>query len=1141
MAAAPTAVPSSSSSSSVSLWTYDVFLSFRGEDTRKNFTSHLYAALVRKGIETFKDDEKLQRGELISEALEKAIKESKFSVIIFSRNYANSRWCLQELALIMEECCREKHHVQKVFPVFLTGVDPLDVQHQKGSFGEPFREHEKRFSPEMVGRWRSALSAAAQLSGSGWSLTDFGLMATHTVIPSSSDCGWNYDVILNYKEDEETGNNFASNLYASLERANFKTFLKDHHENSKRGEQMISEELKKRIKESRCAIIIFSRNYASSRRCLEELALIMDCRKNLGQRVIPVFLMGVEGSDVRRQKGSFEEPFRKHQECFEGEVVERWRSDLKLAGELCGLNLKDFPNGDEEKLIKKIVKDVSNALGMIPSPKPVIEIPAEAIIIENQSSTQRTLQQMLDCIGDPDPRFGIIGVYGMGGVGKTTLAKEVNNHFEKDLARGLKIPFETVIMVTVSAIPDIRSIQTNISKRLGLQNNSEADALFEVLRKKKFLLILDDVWCELKLEDVGIPYPPNDKGSKILVISRIQDTCTDMGASKTIKVHPLSNAESWKLFVKKAGEHVAADDIKLLAEKIVGRCKGLPLAIVTVARAMANRHGVRVWENALREMKQSAKDLRGMIDKVFVPLKFSFDSLENDMVRSLFLYCASFPEDYSILRNPYFPDLEGNEFLNYCVAEGLADKLGSLKAARDKVEDLIESLKIACMLEEGESKGSVRMHDMMRELALWIVSSDANSSPNFLIRSGASIKEAPQAHEWLDATRILLLETRIEKLPELGETCRKLTTLLFTQNKSHIVIPPTNFFQHMDHLIVLDLSYSFLESLPDSLSCLVKLQVLRLLYCKRLRTLPAVGMLRQLQILDLSGCDMLDQKILGSECMRGVSNLRYLDVRWSKVSILVGVISCLHKLEELRVCGADKIKWRVSVAEDEKWDESGCSDDHQPSIIDVGELSQLTYLTSLSISLEDIIISDWFKPLAKKIMWLSLTRCRVIKQEALEALNEAQNLQDLCIEDCSGVTSVRIATLHTTLINCEDLELVWDHGAEFYHRDSFTILALTRLPKLKRICVSLAPPPNCFGQLSWIEIAQCNSLKMVFMRGMPRLFNNLTHFAVTECDRMEVIIEAEEEDRSGRSQTVSLSFSSLNHGADKPLVRMSAT
>ncbi|XP_042512003.1 disease resistance protein RPS5-like [Macadamia integrifolia] len=435
------------------------------------------------------------------------------------------------------------------------------------------------------------------------------------------------------------------------------------------------------------------------------------------------------------------------------------------------------------------------------SPKSVKEIPTEPIM-ENQPSTERMLKQMLDCICDPDPRLGIIGLYGMGGVGKSTLAGKVNNHFKDSSC------FEAVIMVTVSATPNIQTIHTSIGKRLGLDlsKDSEDDArekLFDALGKRKFLLILDDVWSKLELKVAGIPHPRNSKGSKILVISRNQDTCSVMGAKETIRVQPLSEAESWNLFVDKAGEHVASGDIKRFARKIVERCKGLPLAVVIVAQAMVNRHGVGSWEDALREMERSAAELQGMKEEVFVPLKFSFDRLENDMLRSLFLYCACFPEDYNI-------DIAGDDMLNYCVGEGLLDKLGSLKAARNKGEYLIESLKIGCMLEDGEYEGSVKMHDMMRELAIWITSSsslESGSSPKFLIKTGKSFKEAPQSHEWVDATRISLIDTQIEELPELGERCPKLTTYLFRQNDILTIFPQTNFLEHMDHLSVLDLSY----------------------------------------------------------------------------------------------------------------------------------------------------------------------------------------------------------------------------------------------------------------------------------------------------------------------------------------------
>jgi hypothetical protein len=105
----------SSSSSSAHQWTYDVFLSFRGEDTRKNFTGHLYDALERNGLKTFIDDEQLRSGEEIPSELLKAIEESRISVVVLSENYASSAWCLEELTKIFE--CMEKKK-QLVLPVF---------------------------------------------------------------------------------------------------------------------------------------------------------------------------------------------------------------------------------------------------------------------------------------------------------------------------------------------------------------------------------------------------------------------------------------------------------------------------------------------------------------------------------------------------------------------------------------------------------------------------------------------------------------------------------------------------------------------------------------------------------------------------------------------------------------------------------------------------------------------------------------------------------------------------------------------------------------------------------------------------------------------------------------------------------------
>jgi hypothetical protein len=153
---------SSALSSSIHQWTYDAFLSFRGEDTRKSFTAHLYAALRRNDINTFMDD-KLRSGEEISPALLTAIEQSAISIIVFSKNYASSRWCLNELMKILE--CRKKMG-QQVLPLFYH-VDPSEVRNQTNSVGEAFAKLEERFQDDhmKVQRWKTALSQVANLSG----------------------------------------------------------------------------------------------------------------------------------------------------------------------------------------------------------------------------------------------------------------------------------------------------------------------------------------------------------------------------------------------------------------------------------------------------------------------------------------------------------------------------------------------------------------------------------------------------------------------------------------------------------------------------------------------------------------------------------------------------------------------------------------------------------------------------------------------------------------------------------------------------------------------------------------------------------------------------------------------------------------
>lgn len=175
----------SSSTSSISKGSpqekHEVFISFRGMATRKSFTSHLYAALTRLDIKSYIDKD-LERGNEISSSLLQAIEDAKLSIVVFSENYAESRWCLDELAKIVE--CRRNGQI--IVPIFY-GIDPSSVRDQRGRHEEAFAKHEQRYSDdkEKTQRWRHALTEAA--NHSGWDYSNHSLHRYNKSIYVSKD------------------------------------------------------------------------------------------------------------------------------------------------------------------------------------------------------------------------------------------------------------------------------------------------------------------------------------------------------------------------------------------------------------------------------------------------------------------------------------------------------------------------------------------------------------------------------------------------------------------------------------------------------------------------------------------------------------------------------------------------------------------------------------------------------------------------------------------------------------------------------------------------------------------------------------------------------------------------------------------
>jgi len=153
----------SSSFNSAAMKKYDVFISFRGEDTRVGFTSHLHAALCRSKLHTYIDN-RIEKGDEVWVELVKAIKQSTLFLVVFSENYASSTWCLNELVQIMECSNTNKDDNVVVIPVFYQ-IDPSHVRKQTGSYGTALAKHKKQGNDHEMQNWNTALSQAANLSG----------------------------------------------------------------------------------------------------------------------------------------------------------------------------------------------------------------------------------------------------------------------------------------------------------------------------------------------------------------------------------------------------------------------------------------------------------------------------------------------------------------------------------------------------------------------------------------------------------------------------------------------------------------------------------------------------------------------------------------------------------------------------------------------------------------------------------------------------------------------------------------------------------------------------------------------------------------------------------------------------------------
>ncbi|KAI9124832.1 hypothetical protein K1719_004159 [Acacia pycnantha] len=727
-------------------------------------------------------------------------------------------------------------------------------------------------------------------------------------------------------------------------------------------------------------------------------------------------------------------------------------------------------------------------------------------------STKISHDELWEALQDDDN--SMIGLWGMGGSGKTTLVKEVG---KKAKESGL---FDRVIITTVSQNPNNRKIQGEIADFLGLElkEESEAGRARRIAMKlqspeEQILIILDDVWATLNLEDIGNPFgAEGPRNNKVLLTSRRKEICILMECQKTIPLDLLTEDEAWDLFQT----HAKVDDCaREVAQEIAMECKGLPIAIVAMGKCLKGKglDEANVVLHRLRHAKPVDVDKGG--SDAFTCLKLSYDYLRIEEAKLLFLMCAMFPEDHEIIIEDLF---------RYGVGLGLCEDADSFEIARSQIiyaiNVLIDSSLLMYSLNSWNEK-CVKMHDMVRDVALWIASKeqgtilvdcakelnellgDETTKDCYAISSWNQKNESLQFPSQLDAPKLELLLLNSSKPLDLsnasfeGVKGLKVVALDRFFYSTKAALQPLQSIQRLSNLRTLRLRGWDLGDISFVVS-LKRLEILDLKYSKFKKLPNGIEKLNRLKLLDLSRC-------IGEECFcREIGRCSQLEELYtSRVLQPSGYTICYE-------CS-------VGVSALPKLKRYTCEIGKCIETMVWKKVSRELSFGELNISISSAMIKD----LAQRAIAIQFYKLqggwKRFSPDVIQAVGGMNELTKLCLRGCSEIECFTDQTIsHENIVVLRLVELVL--------KRMDNLIQLCRGPpnlslflNLESLHIESCPqlvnmfPANCnLGNLKFLTIVNCPLLTSLFPVSVSRTLLLLEQLAIGVCHGLKHIIEGED-------------------------------